>query len=80
MPSPAQGSDLKSTHKAALFLEAGLSLQASELSVPAETRPNNLTITFDSEAGTATIAATLPVSIQLDNSGKAIVQAVDYIP
>lgn len=80
MPSPASGDDLNSTHKPGLLLEAALSLQTSELAVPAETRPNNVTVTFDSEAAQATLTATLPITVAIDGTGKAVIQAVDYIP
>lgn len=80
MPSPAAGDDLNSVHKPGLLLEAALSLQASELAIPAETRPNNVTVTFDSEAATATLTATLPISVAVNGTGQAVIQAVDYIP
>lgn len=80
MPSPATGDNLNSTHKPALLLEAALSLQSSELATPIETRPNNVTVTFDSEAGTAALTATLPITVTVDDAGKAVIQAVDYIP
>lgn len=80
MPSPAVGADLKSAHKPGLVLEAALSLQKSELNTPIETRPNNVTVTMDTEAGNATITATLPITVAIDATGQAIVQAVDYIP
>lgn len=80
MASPASGADLKSAHKPGLMLEAALSLQQSELATPIETRPNNVTVTIDSEAGAATVTATLPVTVAIDATGKAVIQAVDYIP
>lgn len=81
MASPlTPGTDIKSTNKAAGLLEMAQLLQVSELGVPEETRPNNVSIAIDLETGTATIAATLPISAALDNTGKIVVTATDYIP
>ena len=80
MPAPFAQSDLSSTHQAAALLELATQLQSSELAVPEETRPNNVTITVDADAGTASIAATLPITLSLDSSGQMVVTATDYIP
>ncbi len=80
MPAPFDGDDLKSTHKAAAALETAISLQSSELAVPEETRPNNVTITFDTEAATATVTMTLPIGFTTDAAGRVVVEAIDYIP
>lgn len=80
MPAPIAGNEILSTHKAAALLELAMSLQSSELTVPEETRPNNVQITFDAETGTASVAATLPVTFAPDATGKPVVTAVDYIP
>ena len=80
MPSPFNGADLHSTHKPGGLLEMAFSLQASELSVPEETRPNNVTISIDAETGIASVTATLPVAIVLDAAGKPVVTATDYLP
>lgn len=80
MPAPFSSSDLNSTHQPAALLELAAQLQASELTVPEETRPNNVTIAVDADAGTASIAATLPVTLSLDSSGQMVVTATDYLP
>ncbi|AFY54391.1 hypothetical protein Riv7116_1850 [Rivularia sp. PCC 7116] len=80
MPAPFAQTDLNSDNQPAALLELAFQLQASELTVPEETRPNNLTIAIDGEEGTATVTATLPVEFSLDASGKPIVTATDYIP
>ncbi|BDA73064.1 hypothetical protein CAL7716_072300 [Calothrix sp. PCC 7716] len=80
MPAPITGNDIKSTHKSAALLEVAMSLQASEFAVPEETRPNNITVTFDAEARTASVTATLPVTFTADVDGKPVIAATDYIP
>ncbi len=80
MPAPISGNDIKSTHKSAALLEVAMSLQSSELSVPEETRPNNVSVTFDAETGTAAVTATLPVTFVLDVDGKPVITATDYLP
>ena len=80
MPAPFSSSDLNSTNQPAALLELAAQLQASEFTVPEETRPNNVTIAVDADAGTASIAATLPVTLSLDSSGQMVITATDYIP
>ncbi|MEM7593291.1 MAG: hypothetical protein AAF383_17550 [Cyanobacteria bacterium P01_A01_bin.83] len=80
MPAPFAQTDLNSTNQAAALLELGFQLQASELTIPEETRPNNVTIAIDAEESVATVTATLPVTFALDSSGQPIVTATDYIP
>lgn len=73
------GTDIKSTTKPAGLLELAHLLQADELAVPAETRPDNISITYDAEAGTASVTATLPITFTLDANGKPVATAVDYL-
>lgn len=80
MPAPFSQTDLSSINQPAALLELATQLQTSELSVPEETRPNNVTITVDADAGTASVAATLPITLSLDTSGQMVVTASDYIP
>jgi hypothetical protein len=81
MPSPLiPGTNIKSTNKPAGLLELAHLLQADELAVPADTRPNNVTISYDAEAATATVTATLPITFSLDANGKPVATATDYIP
>lgn len=80
MPSPLVSGAIKSTNKPAALLELAHLLQADEVAVPEATRPNNLTIAYDAEAGTATITATLPITFALDTNGKPVATATDYIP
>ena len=79
MPAPFAQTDLSSTHQPAALLELAAQLQASELTVDEATRPNNVTIAIDADAGTASIAATLPITLSLDSSGQVVVTASDYI-
>jgi hypothetical protein len=81
MASPlAPGTDIKSTNKVAGLLEIAQLLQAAELAVPEETRPNNVSISIDLETGTASVTATLPVSAVVSSTGTIVVAATDYIP
>lgn len=80
MPAPLVNTSIKSDHLSAALAEISFRLQAAELAVPEETRPNNISVTIDAEAGTAAITATLPVTISLNADGEAVVVATDYIP
>jgi hypothetical protein len=81
MASPlVPGTDIKSVNKVAGLLEMAQLLQAAELTVPEETRPNNVSISIDLEAGTASITATVPVSTVISPTGTIVVAATDYIP
>ncbi len=79
MPSPLINTSIQSDHLPAALAEIAFRLQAAELTVPEETRPNNVSVTIDAEAGVASITATLPVTISLSN-GNAVIDATDYIP
>lgn len=81
MASPlSPGTDIKSVNMPSGLLELAHMLQAYELSIPEETRPNNITIAYDAEELTATITATLPIVFTLDTNGKPVATATDYIP
>lgn len=81
MPSPLDpAADIKSTNIPAGILELAHQLQAKELLVPADTRPDNITITYDAETSLATVTATLPIVFTLDANGKPVATATDYIP
>jgi len=73
------GGDLKSTNEPAAFFEMAQILHAAEQAVPAETRPNNITITVDFEAATASVAATLPIAATEGGGGAILLTAVDYL-
>lgn len=73
------GGDLRSSHLPAAFLEMAQTVAAAEAALT--TSPaNNVTISFDLEAGTATIAASLPISSTTDATGKVLITATDYLP
>lgn len=80
MPAPFAQTDLNSDNQPAALLELAFQLQATELTIPEETRPNNLTISVDAEEGTASVTATLPVTFSLDANGQPVLTATDYIP
>lgn len=56
-----------------------VTLQQRELAVPAETRPNNVTITYDTEALTATFTAgAVPITLTPQANGDVTVIATAY--
>jgi hypothetical protein len=57
---------------------AGLALQNLELAIPAETRPNNTQLAFDTEAETVTITITLETSMSVAN-GNAVIAVNPYL-
>lgn len=76
---PGTGADVKSTNTIAAFLEISQLLSAAEKSVtPLENQPNNIQITYDLEASSATISANLPFSTT-SNAGAITINALDYL-
>jgi hypothetical protein len=71
--------DIQSATKPAGLLELAHLLQADELAISADNRPDNINITYDAEAATATISATLPIVFTLDANGKPTATATDYL-
>lgn len=81
MPAPlAPGTDIQASNVPAGLLQLAILLQKAEELVPEDTRPNNITVAFDAEENTASVTATLPISITLDGSGQPVVTATDYLP
>lgn len=77
--NPGTAGEIKGSTFPAAFLEAAQLLASSEQSVT-PTPPNNISISFDLEALTATVTATLPVLPSLDSAGKPVFTATDYLP
>jgi len=73
------GGEVPVTSKVAAFWAIAQKLHAAELAKPADTRPNNITISADFENGNGTIAVTLPMTTAIDATGKIVVTAVDYL-
>jgi hypothetical protein len=77
------GSSLKSSTIPAAFLEACLFLDNAEKTRnganPGVTPKNNLSVTFSSDEGTATVAATLPVTVTVTATGGIDYEAKDYL-
>ena len=71
--------ELHATNLPAAFLEMSQKLSAAELAVPADTRPNNITIAVDVEGGAATVTASIPIAVTADASGRLVVSASDYL-
>jgi hypothetical protein len=55
-----------------------LELQKLELAIPAETRPNNTTITFDTEAATVSFTVNLDTNLTI-SGGNAVIAAKTYL-
>jgi hypothetical protein len=55
-----------------------LELQKLELAIPAETRPNNVQIAFDTEASTVAISINLGTALTV-SAGSAHIAAVTYL-
>lgn len=79
--TPGTGT-IKSTNIPSALLEMVQIAQTSELAFNVanpDTPVNNVTVTYDSEAGTATVTATLPIAVSLGVDGRPIIDAVDYL-
>lgn len=74
-----EATSLQARHKPGALLELAMDLQAHEQSMPSP-QLNNVNVTFDSESGTASITATLPITFSADGYGQPIVVATDYLP
>lgn len=73
------GGTLNANSKTKAFLEVCQLLQAAELQLPADTRPDNITISYDTEAGTASVTASLPQNTMVSTTGDIRVSAFDYL-
>lgn len=74
------GTGLRSTNIPAAFLELAVFLSETERTASTAENPlNNITITFDAEARSAAIAATLPIKAILSESGQIVVSAINYL-
>jgi hypothetical protein len=79
LPFDPTGSDLKSVHGPAAFVELCGRMQAIELSQPEATRPNNVSISSDLEANTTTVTLTLPITTALNVAGRPEDVATAYM-
>lgn len=74
------GGTFSATTKPAALLEIAKRLSDIETANSTPDVPlNNVTITFDLEANTAAIAATLPIQPTISPSGQIVISAVNYI-
>lgn len=67
------------TNLVAQLLEVAGAVQSAELAIPVETRPDNISLTPDTESNTITISATIPVTFA-STGGAISFTAVDYFP
>lgn len=78
--TPGTGGDLKSTTLEAAFVELAQLLQAAEIGNTETDPETNVTLSYDTEAGTAAISASMPITVAVDATGKAVITATPYIP
>ena len=57
----------------------GLELQKQELAQPAETRPDNAQISFDTEANTVAVSFTLDTTLNVSGNN-AVIGVSTYLP
>ena len=75
----APGGDTVAITIPGAFLEIAQMVSSAEKDVqPAEDQPNNVQVSIDMEAGTATVTATLPCDTDASLTGEVIISAVDY--
>ncbi|MDB9374307.1 hypothetical protein [Nodularia sphaerocarpa] len=79
MASPLPAGLIKSTNKPAGLLEISLLLQQDELALPEDTRPDNISVSFDTDAGIATVSASLPITFALSAQGEFVATGVEYL-
>ncbi|WP_414529117.1 hypothetical protein [Nodularia chucula] len=79
MSSPLPAGLIKSNNKPAGLLEVALLLQKDELALPEDTRPDNVSVSFDTDAQTATISATIPITFELNPQGEFVATGVEYL-
>ena len=74
------GGDVTSDTQMEAVIQVASILSATEKLVqPAEDQPNNVQVISDSEAGTITVTASLPITMTIAADGKVQVVAVDYL-
>lgn len=81
--APGTSGSLKSTTLAGAVFETARLLDAAEsarnAANPTLTPKQNITVTADFATRVVAIAATLPIATTLDSTGKAVVDATDYL-
>lgn len=58
--------------------QVSLAMQQAELAIAPENRPDQTSVTFDTEEGTVAIAITLNTSLSVQN-GNAVISASSYL-
>lgn len=76
--NPGVEGDLTSTNVISAFLETASLLATAEKTIQPD-EPNNIQITYDQEAGTASVNANLPFTTEQGASGEVTVIAIDYL-
>lgn len=76
---PGTAGTLTNTTIPSAFWEMSLTLQESEEVVQVDDLPNNISITVDYDAGTATVDVTLPITQTIGATGSITTTAVDYL-
>ncbi|MDZ7970510.1 MAG: hypothetical protein RM368_37230 [Nostoc sp. DedSLP03] len=60
--------------------ELAVRAQAAELAIPAETRPNNVTTTIDTENQTVAVTFTSPATFTVSAAGALVAAPTPYLP
>lgn len=61
------------------FLELAQFVSAQEQQVVSEDPPDNISVSFDLDALTATVTATLPITYTSNAEGNIVITATDYL-
>ncbi len=78
MTSPITGLDVLPTAEAQLQ-KIFVALQQKELSIPAESRPDNIKVVYDFEAQTANFTAeNVPISVVVAGNGDITITATSF--
>ena len=60
--------------------EAAVRAQSAELAIPADTRPNNVQTTIDTENQTVSVTFTSPATFAVSSAGALVASPTAYLP
>jgi hypothetical protein len=60
--------------------EVALQVQLAELTIPVETRPNNIQVNVDTEGQTVSVTFSVPAQFTVSSSGALVATPVAYLP
>ncbi len=74
------GGDVTATTRQTALVQVAQLLSAAEKAIqPVEDQPNFIQVESSSEAGTITIAASIPFSAVISSTGDVVITALDYL-